>query len=146
MTLEHIRERAPSWYTLVAGVFLLLQGTSTLLFLLYPPLDHAFPLLLQATRMIPIHSTLHIVTGLMALAVLRWGGLQTAWWFAFLFGIFYTFLGGVGLITGFQFGLGLQPFDHPFHLVAGIPGLVAAAIGYAPYRAQELKLRARSYR
>lgn len=146
MTLEQIRERAPAWYTAAAGIFLLLQGTSTLIFLLYPPLDHAFPALLQATRMIPIHSTLHIVTGLLALAVLRWGGLQTAWWFALLFGIFYTLLGSLGLITGFQFGLGLQPFDHPFHLVAGIPGLVAAAIGYAPYRAQELKLRVRSYR
>ena len=74
MTLAHIRERAPVWYTAIAGGFLLLQGTSTLLFLLYPPLDHAFPFLLQATRMIPIHSMLHIVTGLLALAVLRWGG------------------------------------------------------------------------
>jgi hypothetical protein len=132
MTLAHIRERAPTWYTLLSGGFLLLQGTSTLLFLLYPPLDHAFPFLLQATRMIPIHSTLHIVTGILALAVVRWGGKQTAWWFALLFGIFYTTLGLLGLLTGQTFGLGLQPFDHPFHLVAGMPGLVAAAIGYGP--------------
>ncbi len=144
MTLEHVRERAPAWYTLVAGGFLLLQGTSTLIFLLYPPLDHAFPALLQATRMIPVHSTLHIVSGLLALAVLRWGGLIGAWWFALLFGIFYTVLGLTGLITGLQFGLGLQPFDHPFHLLAGIPGLVAAAVGYAPFQAQEMRRRVRS--
>jgi hypothetical protein len=130
MTIARIRERAPTWYTLAAGGFLLLQGVSTLLFLLFPPLDRAFPQLLLATRMIPIHSTMHIVTGLLAVAVLRWGGRQGAWWFALLFGIYYTLLGVAGLVTGFQFGLALQPFDHPFHLLAGIPGLLAAAIGY----------------
>lgn len=130
MTLAHIQERAPSWYTLAAGGFLLLQGTSTLLFLLFPALDRAVPQLLLATRMIPVHSTLHIVSGVLALAVLRWGGRETAWWFALLFGLFYTVLGLTGLITGLTFGLGLQLFDHPFHLLAGIPGLAAVALGY----------------
>lgn len=138
--IAHIRERAPTWYTLVAGGFLLLQGTSTLLFRLYPPLDRAFPQLLEATRMIPIHSTLHIVTGVLALAVVRWGGKEAAWWFALLFGLFYTILGTAGLVTGLSFGLGLQPFDHPFHLLAGIPGLVAATIGYqAPSELEQAK-------
>ncbi len=138
MNFAHLRERAPAWYTAAAGGFLLLQGTSTLLFLMFPALDRAFPQLLQATRMIPIHSTMHVVTGLLALAALRWGGRAAVWWFALLFGIYYTALGFVGLVTGFQFGLGLQPFDHPFHLLAGIPGLLAAAIGYRPNRAEEL--------
>lgn len=130
MNWPHIRARAPVWYTAVVGGFLFLQGTSTLLFLIFPSLDHAFPQLLETTRMMPIHSTLHIVTGLVTAAVLIWGGRRTAWWFALLFGLFYTLLGFTGLITGMTFGLGLQPFDHPFHLVAGIPGLIAAAIGY----------------
>lgn len=132
MNFAHIRERAPAWYTAAAGGFLLLQGTSTLLILMFPALDRAFPQLLQATRMIPIHSAMHIFTGLLALAALRWGRRAGVWWFSLLFGMYYTALGLVGLITGLQFGLGLQPFDHPFHLLAGIPGLIAAAIGYAP--------------
>jgi hypothetical protein len=45
----------------------LLQGASTLAFRLYPPLDRAFPLLLDLTRMIPSHSLLHLGTGLIAL-------------------------------------------------------------------------------
>ena len=49
-------------YTAVSGIFLLLQGTSTLAFRLFPPLDQAFPALLATTQMIPIHSTLHIIT------------------------------------------------------------------------------------
>ena len=130
-SLAHIAfENAHStiWYTAASGGFLLLQGTSTLLFRLFPQFDAAFPALLATTRMIPVHSMLHIVTGLLALAVLRWGGREGAWWFALLFGIFYTLLGTIGLITGLSFGLGLQPFDHPFHLVAGLPGLLAVAI------------------
>lgn len=144
MNIEHIRDRAPTWYTLAAGGFLLLQGTSTMLFLLFPALDKAFPQLLLATRMIPIHSTLHIVTGVLALAVVRWGGRESAWWFALLFGLFYTILGFAGLITGLTFGLGLQPFDHPFHLLAGLPGLVAAGLGYRSRHAQARTMRVES--
>jgi hypothetical protein len=128
--ISSIRASAPGWYTLASGGFLLLQGTSTLLFRLVPALDAAFPALLATTHMIPVHSTLHIVTGLLALAAMFWGGASGAWWFALGFGIFYTLLGTIGVITGVQFGLGLQPFDHPFHLLAGLPGLIAAAIGY----------------
>jgi hypothetical protein len=128
--LGYIRAHAPLWYTLASGGFLLLQGTSTLLFRLVPALDTAFPALLGTTHMIPIHSTLHIVTGLLALALVGWGGAGYAWWFALGFGTFYTLLGLAGLISGQQLGLGLQPFDHPFHLLAGLPGLVAAALWY----------------
>jgi len=124
--------RAPFWYTLVVGGFLLLQGTSTLLFRLVPALDAAFPALLGTTHMMPIHSLLHITTGVLALAVVRWGGARGAWWFALGFGTFYTLLGLSGLWIGDVLGLGLQPFDHPFHLVAGVPGLLAAALAYIP--------------
>ena len=130
MKLSYIRAHAAIWYTFVSGGFLLLQGTSTLLFRLVPALDMAFPALLGTTHMIPIHSMLHIVTGLLALALLGWGGAGGVWWFALGFGTFYTLLGLAGLLTGLQLGLGLQPFDHPFHLLAGLPGLVAAALCY----------------
>lgn len=122
--------QAPRLYAWVAGGFLLLQGTSTLLFRLVPALDAAFPALLAVTQMIPVHSLLHIATGLLALGFLYLAGPRGPWWFALLFGVFYTALGLTGLVTEAQFGLGLQTFDHPFHLLAGVPGLVAAAVAW----------------
>ena len=132
MKASSIGMRLPFWYTLIVGGFLLLQGTSTLLFRLVPALDKAFPLLLGTTHMIPIHSLLHITTGVLALAVIRWGGARGTWWYALGFGTFYTLLGLTGLMIGDVLGLGLQPFDHPFHLVAGVPGLLTAALAYFP--------------
>ena len=120
--------RAPLIYTWAVGSFLLLQGTSTLLFRLVPALDAAFPALLAVTQMIPIHSLLHIATGVLALGMIYLGGPRGVWWFALLFGLFYTAFGLVGIVTNAQLGLGLQPFDNPFHLLAGVPGLVAAAV------------------
>jgi hypothetical protein len=131
MNWNNIGERAPLWYTWAVGGFLLLQGMSTLLFRLVPFFDRTFPALLAVTQMIPIHSLLHIGTGLLALAVIRYGG-RGPWWFALGFGVFYTLLGVAGQLSGNSFGLGLQPFDHPFHLVAGVPGLLAAALGHRP--------------
>jgi hypothetical protein len=130
MKTASIGLRSTFWYTLVVGGFLLLQGTSTLLFRLVPALDAAFPALLRTTQMIPIHSLLHITTGLLALAVIRWGGTRGTWWFALGFGTFYTLLGLSGLMIGDVLGLGLQPFDHPFHLLAGVPGLLTAGLAY----------------
>ena len=120
---------APLWYARIVGGFLLLQGVVTGLFLLVDPLDEAFPGLLNTTRMAPQHSALHVVTGLLALALLRWGHARALWWFAAGFGCFYTALSLSGLWTGHHLGLELQPFDHPFHLVAGISGLLAAGAG-----------------
>ena len=117
-------------YTAIAGIFLLLQGTSTLTFRLYPPLDQAFPALLDLTRMIPPHSALHILTGILALVVLFRGGERGAYWFAAGFGLFYTVLAFFGMITMQPTVLGLQPFDHPFHFLLGGLGLVAAGIYY----------------
>ena len=114
-------------YTAVSGIFLLAQGISTLAFRLYPPLDRAFPALLATTQMIPIHSTLHIVTGVIALFILYRGGERGAFWFALGFGLFYLALGLAGMFSGQPLGLGLQPFDHPIHLVLGVVGLLVAA-------------------
>jgi hypothetical protein len=117
-------------YTSIAGIFLLAQGTSTLAFRLYPPLDQAFPQLLAVTQMVPSHSILHILTGLLALVALFWGGERGAFWFAAGFGLFYTGLALYGMITMQPTVFGLQPFDHPFHLLLGILGLVAAGIDH----------------
>lgn len=115
-------------YTAVSGIFLLLQGVSTLFFRLYPPLDHAFPALLATTHMIPVHSTVHIVTGILAVVTLYRGRESSAFWFALGFGLFYLSLGLTGVLSGHQMGLGLQPFDHPIHLALGFVGLFAAGI------------------
>jgi hypothetical protein len=130
--IRFLRQRVAYWYTLVSGIFLLLQGTSTLLFRLIPPLDAAFPALLQVTQMVPIHSTLHIVTGLLALGILVKTPVRGTWWFALGFGAFYTALAVAGYVTHQGLGLGLQPFDHPFHLVLGTLGLLAAAVAERP--------------
>jgi hypothetical protein len=113
-------------YALFTGVFLMLQGTSTLAARLYPPFDRAFPWILELTRLVPMHSLLHIVTALVALYVYFARGAQGAFWFALLFGAFYLGLAIVGHVTDHQLGLGLQPFDHPFHALLGGLGLLAA--------------------
>ncbi len=115
-------------YTATVGIFLLLQGISTLVFRLYPALDHAFPALLAATQMIPVHSILHIATGVLAVAILYLGKEREAFWFAFGFGLFYLGLGLAGMLSGRQLGLGLQPFDHPIHLALGLIGLICAGL------------------
>ena len=124
-------------YTTVSGIFLLLQGTSTLAFRLFPSLDKAFPQLLSVTQMIPPHSILHILTGLLALAVLIWGNEYSAFWFAAGFGTFYMGLALFGMATMQPTMLGLQPFDHPFHILLGGLGLIAAAIYYFSNRKRE---------
>src|SRR5688572_26898746 len=102
-------------YTAFSGIFLLLQGTSTLAFRLFPSLDAAFPALLSVTRMIPPHSILHILTGVIALIVLFRGGQRGTLWFAAGFGLFYFGLAIFGMIIMHPTVLGLQPFDHPIH-------------------------------
>lgn len=124
-------------YTAFSGIFLLLQGTSTLAFRLFPSLDDAFPALLSVTQMIPPHSILHILTGIAALVVLFHGDERGPFWFAVGFGLFYAGLAFFGTITHDPSILGLQPFDHPFHLVLGILGLLAA--GLSVYRSQARK-------
>ena len=124
-------------YTAFSGILLLLQGTSTLAFRLYPPLDEAFPALLAITQMVPPHSLLHILTGVIGLIVLFRGGPRGTFWFAFLFGAFYFGLAIFGMVTGHATMLHLQPFDHPVHLAIGALGFLAA--GVALYQSQKRK-------
>jgi hypothetical protein len=125
------------FYTAFSGIFLLLQGTSTLAFRLFPALDEAFPALLAITQMVPVHSTLHILTGLAALLVLFRSEERGTFWFAAGFGAFYTGLALFGMITHQATIMRLQPFDHPFHLFLGLWGLVVA--GLYIYRLQSRK-------
>ena len=119
---------ATRFYTAFSGMFLLLQGISTLAFRLFPALDRAFPALLSITQMVPTHSILHILTGFAALAILFRGGERGTFWFAAGFGTFYTGLALFGMITHESTVLRLQPFDHPFHLFVGLWGLLATGL------------------
>jgi len=130
-------KEATRFYTAFSGIFLLLQGTSTLAFRLFPALDEKFPALLSITQMIPAHSTLHILTGILAIGALLRGGPRGTFYFAAGFGIFYTGLAVFGIVTHEPTFLGLQPFDHPFHLILGLWGLFAA--GLSAYRSQSRK-------
>lgn len=125
---------SPRIYTAVTGIFLLLQGVSTLTALWYPLFDRAFPAFLDITRMVPAHSLLHIFSGLIALAVLRAPGQQGPRFFALGFGIFYTGLALLGALTHQPSLLHMQPFDHPFHLLLGLLGLLASGIDLAHQR------------
>ena len=117
-------------YTWIASLGLLLQGGSTLAALLIPEVDRALPGLLRETQMVISHSILHLVSGLIGLATLRFGGHRGAWLFALGFGTFYVALGIAGGLSGQPLGLGLKPFDHPFHVVLGGAGLLAVGIEY----------------
>lgn len=115
-------------YTWVASIGLFLQGTSTLIARLVPAVDQAIPALLQETKMIPSHSVLHIVSGLIGFALLARGGQVGPRRFALLFGLFYVALAITGVVSGHHLGIGLQPFDHSFHATLGGAGLLAVII------------------
>lgn len=114
-------------YTAVFGFLGVFQAMLSYGFHFFPTLDQAIPFLQAIPHMIPIHSTLHLVSSFVAIAVLFRGGDRGAFWFVFGFGLFYTILGVAGWLTGFQFGLGLKPFDHPFHVFLGVLALLAAS-------------------
>jgi hypothetical protein len=87
-------------YTWFNGLFLLLQGSTTLAARLIPALDADFPVQLEQTRMVPSHSLLHIATALCALVMLQRAGPTVLCWFVLAVGLFYVGLAGVGMATG----------------------------------------------
>lgn len=109
-------------YTIFAAGLLGLQGTSTLAALTFPAVDRALPALLDVTRMVEEHSTLHIVSAIVAVGALASGRTRE---FALGFGLFYSLLGVSGWLADAKFFLDPQPFDHPFHLVLGSLGIIA---------------------
>jgi hypothetical protein len=120
-------KRPARLYTAVYGFAGVFQALLSYGFHIFPSLDQAVPFLQAVPHMIPIHSTLHFVTSILSLVIFFRGGESGAFRFAFGFGLFYVALGLAGWLTGLQFGLGLQPFDHPFHLFLGALALLAAA-------------------
>ncbi len=112
------------WYATFSGLFLFLQGASTLAARLIPSVDHALPALLGVTQMVPSHSLLHIATALLAGAAV-FTGRSAPRFFSLGFGLFYLALGLLGIMSGRRLGLGLQDFDHPFHLLLGALGVFA---------------------
>jgi hypothetical protein len=115
-------------YTLLVAVVLGLQGVSTLTALTVPVVDAALPVLLEQTQMTAQHSVLHILTAALGGAALQRHGARAAFWFALALGSFYTGLALVGMASGSDLCLGLKSFDHPFHLLVGLPGLVCAGL------------------
>jgi hypothetical protein len=106
---------------------LFFQHAIALIALSIPALDRAIPFLLREMQVVPSHSMLHVVTGLVGFAALYFGG---SWprRFALGFGVFYIGLAIAGALSGRPLGLGLKPFDHPFHtVIGGIALLVVAA-------------------
>ena len=122
-------------YTWIASLGLFLQGASTLLALMLPAIDRAVPALLRETQMIPSHSLLHITSGLVGLAALRFGGAVGPRGFALAFGLFYVALALAGALSGAPLGLGLKPFDHSLHATLGGAGLLAVALDVINSRA-----------
>ena len=114
-------------YTAVYGFLGVFQALLSYGFHFFPKLDQVLPFLQAVPHMIPVHSTLHFVTSILAVVIFFRGGDRGAFWFAFGFGLFYIGLGVTGWLTGLQFGLGLKPFDHPFHLFIGGLALLAAS-------------------
>lgn len=114
-------------FTAIYGFLGAFQGLLSFVFYFFPTLDQAILFLRAITHMIPIHSTLHVATAVLALAIFYRGGERGAFQFSLGFGLFYMALGIAGLLSGYQFGLGLQPFDHPFHIFIGALGLLGAA-------------------
>ena len=124
-------------YTWIASLGLFFQGASTLAALLVPALDRAIPSLLHETQMIHSHSLLHIASGLIGFAALRFGGFVGPRRFAIGFGLFYVGLAVAGALSGHPLGIGLKPFDHSFHAVLGGFGLAAAAVEIIRARAAQ---------
>ena len=109
-------------YTWFASLGSFLQGTTTLFTSLIP-------------NMIPSHSALHITTGLIGFAMLRFGGAIGPRRYALWFGLFYVALAIAGAFSGHPMGLGLIPADHYIHAVLGGLGLLAVAIEIIRVRA-----------
>ena len=114
-------------FTAIYGFLGVFQGSLSYGFYYFPTLDQAIPFLQAIPHMIPIHSTLHFATAVLALVIFYRGGERGAFQFSLGFGLFYMALGIAGMITGHQYGLGLKPFDHPFHIFIGALGLLGAA-------------------
>jgi len=123
-------------YLWLAMGLLFVQGTGSLVLRLRPDIEAVTPLLIASVMNgnLP-HAILHLVYGLVGLVFLifqRADGWRIR--FAFLFGIFYTALGFLGIIVMNPFGLRLAWQENLFHLTVG-PLMLALA--YLAWRSPE---------
>jgi hypothetical protein len=113
-------------YLALVGALLLLQGSASLL------LHEALALNLSSLHgfLTPNdrHAILHVVWGLMILAVLALKvSERTVIWFGFVFGVFYVALGVLGIVVHDPFGLHLGWGENVFHLLIGPLALIFAS-------------------
>lgn len=115
-------------YLWLAMALLFVQGTGSLILRLRPDIEAVTPVLI-ATVMngnLP-HAVLHLVYGLVGLIYLALQHTNSARIrFAFLFGVFYTALGFLGILFMNPFGLRLAWQENLFHLTVG-PLMLALA-------------------
>ena len=100
---------------------LLIQGVGSLLFRLIPALPAGMPLLVRGAFGIDFwHAWIHIVWGLVGLALLRLAPTRVIpIRLALIFGLFYTALGFWGVLAHHPLGLELDLPENLFHLTAG---------------------------
>jgi hypothetical protein len=120
----HAAGRAPralQLYLWVVMAGLLVQGAGSLLLDLRPDVRAATPILL-ATIMNgnPPHAWLHIVWGVVGLAVLMMFRSAVARvWLGLAFGTFYTLLGFLGIAVHHPMAMRLELPENVFHLTVG---------------------------
>lgn len=138
LTLKTIRAmQLLNIYLWLAMALLFVQGTGSLVLRLRPDIEAITPLLLASIMNgnLP-HAVLHLVYGLLGLIFLTIqhdNGPRIE--FAFLFGIFYTFLGFLGIVVMNPFGLRLGWQENLFHLTVGPLMLLLAYLAWrAPDR------------
>ena len=110
--------RAVRVYCWVLGAGLLLEGAGLLLL-------QAFNLYQGDVR----HNALHAIWGVAILVLVK---LDRAIQTALVFGVFYTALGVLGVVTTDPFGLQLGPGENVFHFIVGP---LALALGVRAQRA-----------
>jgi hypothetical protein len=117
------------WLTMI---LLFVQGTGSLVLDLRPDLTSSIPWLL-ATVMNgnPPHAVLHIVWGVVGLFVLFVLRSDRIWLtLGVIFGVFYTFLGFLGIAVHNPFDLRLAWQENAFHLTVGPLMLVLAFLAW----------------
>jgi hypothetical protein len=119
-------------YLLLLGAGLLVEGAALLF---AAALNLALPYALDNR-----HNALHVVWGLLILAVLATSGDSSRLVsLALVFGVFYVGLAFAGMVLINPFGLLLGPGENLFHLTIGTGSLIAAAL--LPRRARLAFLR-----
>ena len=123
-------------YLWLAMILLFVQGTGSLVLDLRPDLISYIPLVL-ATIMNgnPPHAVLHIAWGVAGLLVLFTLRSDRIWLtLGVVFGVFYTFLGFLGIIVHNPFGLRLAWEEDTFHLFVGPLMLLLAFLAWRAER------------